>query len=105
MGSKLSDSVTVVVPSNLFGSRVLDIPTFFPALSLTPVELPPLAGGYVVFPVMVLPVNIGSSDLLVLSGPCGSDDFILLGKAPKITGCCASSPSKKKPKTVSPPSI
>ena len=46
-----------------------------------------------------------NSDISLFLGPCGSVGLIDLAKAPKITGCCPSSPSKKNPKTVSPPSI
>ena len=35
----------------------------------------------------------------------GPSELTFLAKAPNITGCCPSSPSKKKPNTVSPPTI
>ena len=35
----------------------------------------------------------------------GPSELTFLAKAPKMTGCCPSSPSKKNPKTVSPPTI
>ena len=42
------------------------------------------------------------ADMSAFSGP---SSLIVLAKAPNTTGCCASSPSIKKPKTVSPPTI